>query len=117
MKALVPSVALLLLIATIAAAGCGPPGPTIEKGRLRMYGNENVGFLQMKDGRPTGFSAELAEAIASRLGLELTVAILPFSDLFSRLTTDVCDIAMSAITITPERRNTSARRTEAAVTG
>ena len=38
------------------------------------------------------------------LGLELEVALLPFSDLFSRLTAEICDIARSALTITPERQ-------------
>jgi ABC-type amino acid transport substrate-binding protein len=103
-KALVLSLALLLPITLLAAAGCGEQGLTIEKGKLKMYGNENVGFLEMVNGKPTGFSAELAEAIAAKLGLQLDVALLPFSDLFSRLTADICDIAMSAITITPERR-------------
>ena len=103
-KAPVLYLALLLLVTMVAAAGCGPQGLTIEKGKLRMYGNENVGFLEIKDGKPTGFSAELAQAIAKKLNLKLEVAILPFSDLFSRLTADICDMAMSAITITPERK-------------
>ncbi|MHB8895009.1 MAG: ABC transporter substrate-binding protein [Candidatus Geothermincolia bacterium] len=103
-KTLVLSLALILLVAAFATAGCGPQGLTIEKGKLRMYGNENVGFLEINAGKPTGFSAELAQAIAGKVGLKLEVALLPFSDLFSRLTADICDIAMSAITITPERK-------------
>ena len=85
-KSLVLSFTLLLLATLLVSAGCGPQGLTIEGGKLKMYGNENAGFLEIKDGKPTGFSAELASAIAGRLGLELDVAILPFSDLFSRLT-------------------------------
>jgi len=103
-KALVLSIVLLMLAVPLVAAGCGSQGLTIEKGKLRMYGNENVGFLEMKNGKPSGFSADLAEMIAGKLGLKLQVAILPFSDLFSRLTADICDMAMSAITITPERK-------------
>lgn len=95
----------LLLPVALAVAGCQSRGLTVEKGILKMYGNENVGFLEIKEGKPTGFSAELAEAIAGKLGLELEVALLPFSDLFSRLTAEICDIAMSAITITPERED------------
>jgi ABC-type amino acid transport substrate-binding protein len=98
---------LLVLIAAVTifdCTGCQQLGLTIQKGKLKMYGNENVGFLEIKDGRPTGFSADLAQAIAGKLGFKLDVALLPFSDLFSRLTADICDIAMSAITVTPERR-------------
>jgi glutamine transport system substrate-binding protein len=103
-KTMVLALSLLLLVALAAAAGCRSQGLTVEKGILKMYGNENVGFLEIEEGKPKGFSAELAEAIAGKLGLNLKVALLPFSDLFSRLTADICDIAMSAITITPERR-------------
>jgi polar amino acid transport system substrate-binding protein len=103
-KLLILFLALLVPVAVLAASGCGQTGLTIEKGKLRMYGNENPGFLEIKNGKPVGFSAELAQAIAGKLGLELKVAILPFSDLFSRLTADICDIAMSAITINPERK-------------
>jgi ABC-type amino acid transport substrate-binding protein len=103
-KAVALSLALLILFALFATAGCTSQGLTIEKGKLKMYGNENVGFLEIKNGKPTGFSADLAEAIAGKLGLKLEVALLPFSDLFSRLTADIGDIAMSAITITPERK-------------
>jgi polar amino acid transport system substrate-binding protein len=103
-KAAAWSLALLMLVAVLAAAGCAAQGVTVEKGILKMYGNENVGFLEVKNGKPTGFSADLAQAIAKKLNLKLDVALLPFSDLFSRLTADIGDIAMSAITITPERK-------------
>jgi ABC-type amino acid transport substrate-binding protein len=103
-KAVALSLALLMLVALFAVAGCTSQGVTVEKGILKMYGNENVGFLEIKNGKPTGFSAELAQAIATKLHLQLKVALLPFDDLFSRLTADICDIAMSAISITPDRK-------------
>jgi ABC-type amino acid transport substrate-binding protein len=75
---------------------------------LRMVGNENMGFLEMKDGEPTGFSADLAAAIAARLGRPLEVTLAPFNTLFETLLGGEPDIAMSAITITPEREQTMA---------
>jgi len=68
---------LLVLAALLAAAGCGQEQVTINKGKLLMLGNENIAFLEIQDGKPTGFSAELAGAIAERLGLELEVTTLP----------------------------------------
>jgi polar amino acid transport system substrate-binding protein len=95
---------LLVLAAMLAAAGCGGEQVTIKPGKLLMMGNENIAFLEIAGGKPTGFSAELAADIAGRLGLSLEVTIKPFAELLARLESGECDIAMSAITITPERK-------------
>ena len=97
-------VILLVLTALPALAGCGQQQTTGGDAKLRMMGNENMAFLEIVDGSPTGFSADLAAEIAVRLGRELEVTIKPFPELFTRLDDGECDIAMSAITITPERR-------------
>lgn len=94
---------LIALAILFTVAGCNAQSLTIEKGKLKMCGNENIGFLEVKNGKPTGFSAELAGEISNRLGLELDVQLLPFADLFSNLTAGKCDMVMSAITITPDR--------------
>jgi polar amino acid transport system substrate-binding protein len=94
---------VLTLAALVVAAGCGREQVTIEKGKLLMTGNENIAFLEVKDGRPGGFSAELAAEIAERLDLRLEVSTRPFSELFPLLEKGECDIVMSAVTITPER--------------
>lgn len=103
-KRLVLIPVLLVLAALLASAGCSEQGLTVDKGRLKMCGNENIGFLEYYEADELGgFSAELAEAIADRLDLELDVQLLPFTDLLSRLSAGKCDIVMSAVTITPER--------------
>ena len=95
---------LLMLTALAALAGCGKQQTTGGDAKLRMIGNENMAFLEIVDGSPTGFSADLAAEIADRLGRTLEVKIELFGELFTRLDDGECDIAMSAITITPERR-------------
>jgi ABC-type amino acid transport substrate-binding protein len=62
-----------------------------------------MAFLEVADGSPNGFSADLAAEIADRLGGRLEVTIKPFPELFPRLEAGECDSAMSAITITLER--------------
>jgi glutamine transport system substrate-binding protein len=102
-KALTILAVLLGLTALPALAGCGQDQTAARADTLLMMGNENMAFLEIVDGSPTGFSADLAAEIAGRLGLTLEVTIKPFAELFPRLQAGECDIAMSAITITPER--------------
>lgn len=92
-------------LALVALAGCGQ-GAAVggSPSPLRMIGNENVGFFSVADGAATGFSVELAQEIAVRIGRHLTVAEKPFPALFPLLQAGEADIAMSAISVTPERR-------------
>lgn len=89
--------AVLVSLLALSSMGCGG-------GTLRMMGNDNPGFLEMVNGNPVGFSGELATYIAGRLGMKLEVTIEPFSELFTLLKSDACDMAMSAVTITAERK-------------
>ncbi len=74
MKRINPTIFILLtLTALLAPAGCGQERVTLRDGKLLMVGNENIAFLQVADGNPTGFSAELATETAERLGLKLEV--------------------------------------------
>lgn len=94
--------ALTLLMAAVAA-GCGGAPPAGAEKTLRMVGNENEGFLEMRGRGATGFSADLAAAIADRMDRTLVVSTAPFAEPFTQLEEGDCDIAMSAISITPER--------------
>jgi ABC-type amino acid transport substrate-binding protein len=97
-------VILLVLTALPALAACGQEQTTTWDAKLLMMGNENMAFLEIVDGSPTGFSADLAAEIADRLGRTLVVTIEPFPELFPRLKDGECDIVMSAVSITPERQ-------------
>jgi ABC-type amino acid transport substrate-binding protein len=96
-------VVLFALATLLAASGCGQGETTAEDGPLRMMGNQNMAFLEVGDGAPSGFSADLAAEIADRLGRTLEITIKPLAELLPLLAAGECDIAMSAITITPER--------------
>jgi polar amino acid transport system substrate-binding protein len=96
--------AAIVVIALLAGCGQSATGVESPAAALRMIGNENVGFFEVTDGTATGFSVELAREIAGRIGRQLTVAERPFPALFPLLQAGDADMAMSAISITPERR-------------
>ena len=77
------------------------PDPATQ---LRMAGNINMAFVEVAGKEATGFSVDLAREIAGRMGRTLTVTFAQFADLFPMLDAGTADIAMSAISITPERR-------------
>lgn len=62
-------------------------------------------FEYRKNGRPTGFDIELVQQVADGLDVDLDVIDVSFDDITSgrSLDTDVCDVAISAMTITGER--------------
>ena len=77
------------------------PDPATQ---LRMVGNLNMAFVEVAGEGATGFSVDLAGEIAGRIGRSLQVTFEQFPDLFPMLDAGTADIAMSAISITPERR-------------
>ena len=58
-----------------------------------------------KGGKPTGFDIDLVRRVADELDAELDVVDVSFDDITSgnSLNNDVCDLAISAMTITGER--------------
>ena len=54
-------------------------------------------------GRPTGVSVRLAEALAKHLGRELVVENIAFDGLIPALKTGKIDCIISSMTATPER--------------
>jgi polar amino acid transport system substrate-binding protein len=62
-------------------------------------------FEYEEKGKPTGFDIDLVRKVADELKAELDVVDVAFDDITSgaSLNNDVCDVAISAITITGER--------------
>jgi ABC-type amino acid transport substrate-binding protein len=104
----VSAAALLLLGACDGSGGGGEPAaPSPSRSAaatvLRMVGSPNEAFLTVVDGKPGGFSGELAAQIARRLGRPLIITLEPFDELLATVRDGRADIAMCAITISPER--------------
>ena len=59
--------------------------------------------FQDASGNTVGFEVDLVNAVADKLGASVTIENIPFNGLFSAVQSGRIDIAMSSITITPER--------------
>ena len=96
-----------LCIAAIAAAllfavGCSP---TTVSRPLRVGMELSYPPFEMTDadGRPTGVSVRLAEALAAQLGRDLVIENITFDGLIPALKTGKIDCIISSMTATPER--------------
>ena len=98
----------LLLVAALAVpfvAGCGSSGVTIKPGQLQMGSDtEFPPFESMEGTKAVGFDADLATAIAKKLGVQLNVITTAWDGIIPGLKTNKYDIIMSAMTITPDRK-------------
>lgn len=111
-KALVSALA----ISAIALAGCSSTSSSTAEGGVKLI---NDGKLTMctntpykpfeyeEGGKIVGFDPELGEAIAKDLGVELNVTTASFESMDSgvALSSGQCDIALSGITVTDERKS------------
>jgi len=102
------SIVLLLILAVVAASGC-----TSSKGRkLVKEGYLTIGTeaefapfeVRLGDGSFYGFDIALGEAIAKELGLKVDYIDTDFAGIILSLNSGKFDIAMSAMTITEERK-------------
>lgn len=98
-----PSVyrALLLLFALMfLSLGCARK----EKPVLRVGTNpEYPPYSYLTGDIPNGIEIEIAQKIADKMKLEIKIIPMDFEDLFSSLASDKIDLAISSVTITPER--------------
>ncbi len=107
----VSAVALLTLAAGCAGGGADQTDSirdprVIEPGALTVCSDMPYEpFESMKKGDPVGFDIDLVREVASELGLRLEIKDTDFDAIQSgdALNTGLCDVAISAMTITGER--------------
>ncbi len=97
---------LALLMATLmlvaALSGCGGNG---EDNVLTMATNaEFPPYEYMEDGKIVGIDAEIAQAIADKLGKELVIENVDFDSLIPGVQTGKYDFVMAGMTVTDERK-------------
>ena len=109
------SITAFAAAASFVLAGCGGGGDSaessdlelVQKGKLTVCSDiPYEPFEFVKDGKTVGFDIDLADKLAERLGLETEVLTTPFEGIQSgtSLDTGKCDIAISGISITDERK-------------
>ena len=77
----------------------------VESGELRvaMSVDQPPFNMRNKDKVIIGFDVDLAQALADAMHVELKIVEIPFGDLLSALLEGKVDVAISGISITPER--------------
>jgi polar amino acid transport system substrate-binding protein len=84
-----------------------PSAPTIEEGVLKVGSClDYPPFESVEGGDEVGFDVDLAEEIASRLGLTVEWVRADFDTIFTAVAGQQFDMVAAASTITPERQQT-----------
>ena len=96
---------------SLGAGGASAPAPDarlphiLESGVLRVAVSADRPPLNLKSksGEIVGFEVDLVRALATSMGLELELVVVPFAELLPSLTNGQADLAISGLTMTPER--------------
>lgn len=114
MKRFFSTLAIVASSALALAACSGGGGSTTDSGVELVSGGKLTlcsdipyePFEYVKDGKNVGFDIDLTQKLADRLGVELDVKTTPFEGIQSgtSLDTGQCDIALSGMAITDERK-------------
>jgi len=104
---------ILLPLGLLALGACQSLSPgggsrldhILETGELRVGLSASQPPLNMKtkSGRIVGLEVDLVSALASSMGLTLVIVERPFAELLGAVEANEVDLAISGITITPER--------------
>ena len=95
---------LLALIMVFALVSCGSKTKTAESGKLTMATNAQFPPYEYYEGEAiVGIDAEIAGAIAKKLGLELVIEDMEFDSIIEAVKSGKADIGMAGMTVTPER--------------
>lgn len=91
---------MMLLAAVCCFAGCGKE----EKGVLKMATNAYFPPYEFYEGEKiVGIDAEIAQAIADKLGMKLEIEDMAFDSILTAVQNGSCDFGMAGMTITPDR--------------
>ena len=97
-------VLVLALLLVFALASCGKKAATVEKGYLIMATNaEFPPYEYIENNQIVGIDAEIAAAIAQKLGLELKIENMEFDSIISAVRGGKADIGVAGMTVTAER--------------
>lgn len=97
-------VAMLCLLTACTSSKEG--SLTVEDGKLIMATNATFPPYEYMDGSSiVGIDAEVASAIAKKLGLELEIVDMEFDSIIESIKSGKADMGLAGITVTPERED------------
>ena len=109
MKKIITLALVVLMIASLLV-GCGSANgknglKTVESGKLIMATNATFPPYEYIEGNEiVGIDAEIAGAIAEKLGLELQIDDMEFDSIVESVKGGKADIGLAGMTVTPERQ-------------
>ena len=109
MKRIITLALVVLMIASLLV-GCGKSDDknglkTVESGKLIMATNAAFPPYEYIEGNEiVGIDAEIAGAIAAKLGLELQIDDMEFDSIIESVKGGKADIGLAGMTVTPERQ-------------
>ena len=95
---------LLAVLMLLCLAACKSTAQTATEGYLTMATNAAFPPYEfIENNQVTGIDAEIAAAIAEKLGLELKIENMEFDSIISAVKGGKADIGVAGMTVTPER--------------
>lgn len=108
MKKRILSIALIAVMAATLVCACGKKesaGMTVNDGVLTMATNAYFPPYEYYEGEEiVGIDAEIAEAVAEKLGLELKIEDMEFDSIITAVQTGKADMGLAGMTVTDERK-------------
>ena len=104
MKKLVALLLALVMVFAFAACGEEEKGLTVKEGKLIMATNAYFQPYEYYDGdKIVGIDAEIAAAIAEKLGLELEIQDMAFDSIITAVNAGSVDFGLAGMTVTEDR--------------
>ena len=104
MKKLFIMLSVMIMAFAMTACGNKSKGFTVEEGKLTMATNAAFPpYEYVEGGKVTGIDAEIAAAIADKLGLELQIDDMEFDAIISAVQSGKADFGAAGMTVTEDR--------------
>ena len=108
MKKRIFSIALVVVLAATMLCACGKKeasGMTVNNGVLTMATNAYFPPYEYYQGEDiVGIDADIAKAVADKLGLELKIEDMEFDSIITAVQTGKADMGLAGMTVTDERK-------------
>ena len=107
MKKRILSIALVAVMAAMMLCACGKKesGMTVNEGVLTMATNAYFPPYEYYEGEEiVGIDADIAKAVADKLGLEFKIEDMEFDSIITSVQTGKTDMGLAGMTVTDERK-------------
>lgn len=103
-KTLLFGIIAMSFMSLVACSSKANKNGTVEEGKLYMSTNAEFAPYEYHEGDDIiGIDAEIAQAIAQKLGLKLVINDIAFDAIIPEITAGKSDMAMAAMTVTADR--------------